>query len=149
MLGLRLLTLARLGAISRRRWLNLLALSHLLLLEKVLGLHARNFDGLRYGLSVLSLQRFIQGQVLRASAVSFLRLVAFVNSLRRRGEVKLLLLGVNLIVLDNRANDLAHVVLVGHFLKNRGDSGQLGVSWVVVPTNSWNSVFWLEQVCDR
>jgi len=72
-----------------------------------------------------------------------------VNSLRRRGEVKLLLFGVNLVVLDNRTDDLAHVILVGHFLENRGDSRQFSVVWIIIPINCRDSVLRLKQICNR
>lgn len=64
----------------------------------------------------------------------------------RRSHVELFLARVNLVVLDDRLDNLADVVLLVEAIKNIGDPVQLCVGGVIVPRNGRHGVLWLEQV---
>lgn len=53
------------------------------------------------------------------------------------------------VIFDNFSDDAAYVVFVGQLFEESGDSVQVSVLHVVVPTNARDSVFWLEHVCNR
>ena len=65
-----------------------------------------------------------------------------------RLQVNLLSAVINLVVLDDLADDSTHVFLVCELFKDRCDPVQLGVTHVIIPTCARYGVLWLPQVCN-
>ena len=88
------------------------------------------------GLNLLSL--LVRPSVV-ASDIGLLRVVSLVRS-----QIDLLSSVVDLVVLDDFPYDLPDVFFVSHLLEKRGDSAQLSIRHVVVPTRARDRVLRLE-----
>ncbi len=64
-------------------------------------------------------------------------------------QVDLLGLWVHLVICTNHSYDLSDVLLISESLKDHGESWKLGIGHVVVPTQDWQSILWLEHKSNR
>lgn len=65
-----------------------------------------------------------------------------------RMKIHLFCLCIDFVVGNQLPDYLPHVFFVCHAFKEQACSLQLSVSLVVVPTEDWHGVFWLEHVSD-
>ena len=71
-------------------------------------------------------------------------LLGFVPAMGSRGHVKLLLPWINLVVLDDHSDNLAHIILLVKALAQSTDSLQLCVCGIVVPADRGDGILRLE-----
>ena len=90
-----------------------------------------------------------QINVLTFAAINSLRLVSLCFLVSCRRKIDLLLLWVNFVVRNNTSNHAANIILIRKSLKNRGDSRQFSVVWIIIPINCRDSVLRLKQICNR
>lgn len=83
------------------------------------------------------------------AAVDSLWLVSLVFLVWSRRKVELLLLWANFVRSDHRSNHAANIIFVHHPLQKSCYSGQLGIIRVIVPIDSWDGIFRVEEIGDR